>query len=96
MSSTEIRLTFVFRPGYDGEPFTVNVEEVLETAEEITRNELALQLDFVGYRVDQVESFEAVTFSPFTGISPGEEAMDDHASHPEPDTQSTTQELQTQ
>jgi hypothetical protein len=99
MASTEIRLTLVFKPGYDGDITTVTVEDVVGIAEEIAKDQVVFEVDFVGYRIDQVESFEQMVFEPFnfTGeIVPDEEATDDHASHPEPENHSTQQELQPQ
>lgn len=99
MNSTEIRLTLVFKPGYDGDSSTVNIEDVVNLAEEIIKD-AAFELDFYGYRVEQADTFEHMSFEPLyatTGeISPDEEATDDHANHQELENQSTQQELQPQ
>jgi hypothetical protein len=82
-SQTEIRMTFVFKPGYDNDDVQANVADISLLAESLVRD-LAIEQDFYGYRVDSIETFEQAMFDPYHArTTPGEEAMDDHASHPE-------------
>lgn len=102
--SNEIRLTFVFKPGMDGnEMWRANVENLVELADMLADSEFKHEADFAGWRVETTDTFEVMDYELGSGFAgedletfPYVEATGDQPSHPEQDIQSSSQELQHQ
>lgn len=93
----EIKLSFIFEPGSDNDPANrISHEELVQLGDFLNQSDFCMLTDYVGWRLEATETFEAMGWNETIETSPAEESTDDQSSHPEQDNQSKKQELQKQ